>query len=170
MPLDEMCRQAARLGAGGFDALPADQWPTLKKYGLVPALALGGGMTVENGIIQKEGQTELAKSMQEFVGFCAENGCPNIGIAAGQRRGIFYAEGADRTVAFLNQLKGPAKDRGINLCLEVKNTKYEDPAIGRKDQVGNHLDWVVDVCNRVNHRGLRFFLTSTTFRSWMETS
>src|SRR6476660_10533213 len=35
---DEQCREAARLGAYGFDLVGPQDWPTMKKYGLVPTL------------------------------------------------------------------------------------------------------------------------------------
>jgi hydroxypyruvate isomerase len=149
-PLDDMCREAARIGLSGFDGVRADQWPILKKHGLVPTMAVGGGMTVENGIIQTQGVSELIKSMQAFIEVCSENGCPTLLIAGGQRRGASYTEGSARAVTFLNQLKERAEEKGVNLCLEVMNSKYENPAIGRKDQIGDHLDWVADVCTRVN--------------------
>ena len=145
-----MCREAARIGISGFDAVPAAQWPTLKRHGLIPTLAVGGGVTIENGIIQQQGLNELVKSLQDLIDVCSENGCPNVLIVGGQRKGISYTEGADRAVAFLNQVKSRAEEKGVTLCLEVMNSKYEDPAIGRKDQIGDHLDWVADVCTRVN--------------------
>ena len=59
MPLEDMCVEAARLGAVGFDAVPSEQWPVLKLFGLVPTLARGGGISIENGIIQEQIQSEL---------------------------------------------------------------------------------------------------------------
>ena len=38
MTLDEMCREAAKLGIYGFDLINPKDWPTLKKYGLVPTM------------------------------------------------------------------------------------------------------------------------------------
>ena len=42
-PFEDCCREAARLGIEGFDLIcgPAD-WPTLKKYGLVPSMYPAG--------------------------------------------------------------------------------------------------------------------------------
>lgn len=150
MSLDDMCREAARLGAAGFDGIPQDQWPTLKKFGLISTLGLGGGITIENGIIQKRLQDGLAKSLAEFIDFCATHGCPNAAIVGGQRHGMSYTEGSDSAVAFLNRVKSRAEDKGVNLCLEVMNSKYQDPALGRRDQFCDHLDWAVEVCSRVN--------------------
>jgi hydroxypyruvate isomerase len=145
-----MCREAARLGAVGFDGVPPERWPILRKFGLISTMALGGGMTFENGIIQKQLETDLVKSLGEFIDNCATQGCPSAAIIGGQRKGMSYAEGADNAVAFLNRVKGRAEDKNVNLCLEVMNNKYQDPALGRSDQICDHLDWAVEVCSRVD--------------------
>ena len=36
--LEDRCREAARLGIKGFDLIGPADWPTLKKYGLVPSM------------------------------------------------------------------------------------------------------------------------------------
>src|ERR1017187_6669298 len=42
MTLDDMCREAVRLGLKGLEIVPIKDWPTLKKYGLVPTLCPSG--------------------------------------------------------------------------------------------------------------------------------
>jgi hydroxypyruvate isomerase len=150
MPLDDMYREAARVGAAGFDILSPAEWPTLKKYGLIPTMGLGGGMTVETGVIQKQLHNELVTSFEGFIDTCAANRCPTAAIVGGQRKGMPYAEGANNAVAFLNRVKGRAEEKGVTLCLEVMNHKYQDPTLGRVDQICDHLDWAVDVCSCVN--------------------
>jgi hydroxypyruvate isomerase len=149
-PIEVMCREAVRLGAAGMEVFPAEQWPTIRKFGLVPSCGIGGGITTENGIIRKEMHEELAKSLEKFIDECALNGVPDALIVGGQRKGMSYSEGANNAVAFFNRVKDHAEAKGVTLCMEVMNTKYEDPKIGRIDQVCNHLDWAVDVCTRVN--------------------
>lgn len=150
MPVEEMCRQAVRLGAVGFDFFPTNQWPVLKKFGLIPVIALGGGITIPVGIVQKQMHDELAKSLAGFIDHCAENGCQSVLISGGQRKGMSYAEGADNAVAFLNRMKGHAEEKGVTLSLEIVNSKYKDPALGRDDAVCDHVDWAAEVCTRVN--------------------
>lgn len=150
VPVEEMCREAVRLGASGFDFFPASQWPVLKKYGLTPAVTLGGGITIPRGIIQKQLHEEMAGSLTGFLGQCAQNGCPGVLISGGQRHGMSYAEGADNAVAFLNRMKDRAEETGVTLLLEIVNSKYKDPALGREDQVCDHVDWAAEVCTRVN--------------------
>ncbi len=150
MPIEEMCRHAVRLGASGFDFFPASQWPLLKKYGLTPAVTLGGGITIPQGVVQKASHDELAKSLSSFLRQCADNGCPGVLISGGQRNGISYSEGADNVVAFLNRMKDRAEETGVTLLLEIVNSKYKDPALGRADAVCDHVDWAAEVCTRVN--------------------
>jgi hydroxypyruvate isomerase len=66
-----------------------------------------------------------------------------------------YTDAATNAVEFLNRVKGHAEEKGVNLCVEVFNDKYQNPAIGRVDQASNHLAWVVDVVQRVNSPRVR---------------
>jgi hydroxypyruvate isomerase len=150
MPLEDRCREAAQLGCVGFDLVGPNDWPTLKKYGLIPSVALPGGVTMEDGIIHKEAHEKSLASLGAAIDECAAGGCPNIITVGGQRRGMSNAEGADNAVAFLNRIKARAEDKGVNICLEVMNSKLQDPGLGRKDQICDHLAWGVDVVQRVN--------------------
>jgi hydroxypyruvate isomerase len=150
LSLEDRCRVAAQLGCVGYDLIGPKDWPTLKKYGLIPTMAPPGGVTMEDGIIHKEAHEKSLASLGAAIDECAAGGCPNIITVGGQRRGMPNAEGADNAVAFLNRIKARAEDRGVNICLEVMNSRYHDPDLGRKDQICDHLAWGVDVCQRVN--------------------
>ncbi|PWU07875.1 MAG: hydroxypyruvate isomerase [Terriglobia bacterium] len=150
MPFEDVCREAARLGAKGMDLIPIQDWPTLRKYGLIPTMGPTGGVTFESGLIRKELHDGLEKSMSAALDDCSKNGCPNMITVGGQRKGMSYEEGADHAAALLNRVKARAEDKGVTICLEVMNNKFDDPALGRTDQICNHLAWGVDVCKRVN--------------------
>src|SRR5262245_66487517 len=52
---EDQCREAAKLGIEGFDLRGPNDWPILKKYGLVPSMYPGGpGGTIHVGTSQKE--------------------------------------------------------------------------------------------------------------------
>jgi hydroxypyruvate isomerase len=150
MPFEDRCREAARLGCVGFDLVGAKDWPTLKKYGLIPTMAPPGGVTMENGLIHKETHEKFLASLGAAIDECAAGGCPNIITVGGQRQGMPDAEGADNAVAFLNRIKSRAEDKGVTICIEVMNSKLQDPGLGRKDQMCDHMAWAVDVVSRVN--------------------
>jgi hydroxypyruvate isomerase len=155
MPLEDRCREAARLGCVGFDLIGPKDWPTLKKYGLIPTMAPPAGVTFENGIIHPETHDQFLASLGAAIDECAAAGCPNIITVGGQRRGMADAEGADHAVAFLNRIKSRAEDKGVTICLEVMNSKLKDPGLGRIDQICDHISWGIGVLKRVNSPRVR---------------
>jgi hydroxypyruvate isomerase len=150
MSFEDRCREAARLGCVGYDLVGPKDWPTLKKYGLMPTMAPPGGVTFEDGIIHREAHEKSLAALSASIDECAAGGCPNIITVGGQRKGMSNAEGADNAVAFLNRIKSRAEDKGVTICLEVMNSKLQDPGLGRWDQICDHLAWGVDVVQRVN--------------------
>ncbi len=150
LSFEDRCREAAQLGCVGYDLVAPKDWPTLKKYGLIPTMAPLGGVTMEDGIIHKEAHEKALQSMGPAIDECAAAGAPNIIIVGGQRKGMSDQEGADNAVAFLDRIKSRAEDKGVTICMEVMNTKLPDPLLGRKDQICDHLSWGVGVVKRVN--------------------
>ena len=39
--IDDLCRQGAEMGLSGIDLVEPEDWPTLRRYGLVPAMTQG---------------------------------------------------------------------------------------------------------------------------------
>jgi hydroxypyruvate isomerase len=149
LTFDEMCREAARLGYVGFDLIGPQDWPTLKKHGLVCTMAPAMGVTIRDGLIRPELHQAIERSMHEEIDLCAANGWPNIITVGGERRGIGYEEGKDHCVTLLNRVKAHAEDKGITICMEMVNSKYKDPEYGRADAIFDRLAWGADVCRRV---------------------
>lgn len=150
MSFEDRCREAARLGCVGYDLVGPKDWPTLKKYGLIPTMAPMAGVTMTDGIIHKEAHETAFQAFGPAIDECAAAGCPNIIIVGGQRRGMSNEEGADHAAEFFNRIKSRAEDKGVTICMEVMNSRLEDPLLGRKDQICDHLGWAVEVVKRVN--------------------
>src|SRR3954471_6821042 len=94
-PLEDCCREAARLGIKGFDLIGPDDWPTLKKYGLVPSMYPGGpGGTIPIALNRKENRARLQPLMDAAIDEAAANGVPNIITFSGNRNGLADQEGA----------------------------------------------------------------------------
>jgi hydroxypyruvate isomerase len=151
MSLDDMCREAARLGIFGFDLIDPQDWPILKRYGLVPTmLPPPYGGTIPDGINSKANHTRLEASMREGINLAAAAGCPNVITLSGSRRGMPDQEGADNSVLFLNKVKAHAEDSGVTICLELLNSKVNHP-----DYMCDHTAWGVAVMKRVNSPRVR---------------
>jgi hydroxypyruvate isomerase len=146
MPLEDSCREAARLGCTGFDLIGPADWPTLKKYGLTPAMyPPGPGGTIAEALNRKENHERIEKSFHAAIDEAAANGVPNIITFSGNRKGMDDREGADNCVASLTRVKSHAEDKGITLCMEYLNSK-----VNHKDYMFDHIAWGVDVMKRVN--------------------
>jgi hydroxypyruvate isomerase len=144
---EERCKILARIGFKAVDLPTAQQVPTLKQFGLVPALMTGTGTSFPNGLIRKEMHDQFEKATRAGIDMCVEVGCPNLIAIPGERRGMSREEGADNAVAFLNRVKGYAEQKNITLCMEITNSKVV--ADQRTDQVFDHVAWGFDVCRRV---------------------
>ena len=144
--IEDCCRKAAALGIRGFDLIGPADWPTLKKYGLVPSMyPPGPGGTIPDALNRKENHDRLEKDLRAAIDESAANGVPNVITFSGNRRGMADAEGADNCVAFLNKVKAQAEDKGITICMEYLNSK-----VNHKDYMFDHIAWGVDVMKRVN--------------------
>jgi hydroxypyruvate isomerase len=144
--LDDCCREAARLGIKGFDLIGPTDWPTLKKYGLVPSMYPGGpGGSIAEALNRPENHARLEPLMHAAIDEAAANGVPNIITFSGNRKTTPEQEGADNCVAFLNKIKAHAEDKGVTICMEYLNSK-----VNHKDYMFDHITWGVDVMKRVD--------------------
>ncbi len=151
MSLDDMCREAAKLGIYGFDLIKPEDWPTLRKHGLTPTMTpppFAG--TIPDGINRKENHPALLKSTHEIIDIAAQAGCPNVIMLSGNRRGMADEEGAANSVLFLNQVKGHAEEKQVTICLELLNSK-----VNHKDYMCDHTAWGVNVMERVNSPNIK---------------
>jgi hydroxypyruvate isomerase len=143
--LEENARDAARMGAKGYDLIGPKDWPILKKYGLLPTMVMGYGGTIPEALNRTENHSAIEKLMHEGIDLCAQEGAPNLITFSGNRRGMSDAQGADNCVLFLNKVKAHAEDKGVTICMELLNSK-----VNHKDYMCDHAVWGVDVVKRVN--------------------
>lgn len=144
MSFEDMCRNAARLGVKGFDLVGPDTFATLKRFGLVPTM-MSAGMTLAGGCNRKEDHAQLVPKVIANIDIAAKAGVPNVIALSGNRRGMSDQEGMDNVVAFLNQVKKAAEDKGVTICMELLNSRVD-----HKDYMCDHTAWGVQMCQRVN--------------------
>jgi hydroxypyruvate isomerase len=144
MSMEDMCKHAANLGLKGIDLVGPDTFATLKKYGLVPTM-VPGSMNLAGGCNRKEDHAQLLPKMREIIDLAAQAGAPNVIALSGNRRGMSDQEGMDNVVAFLDQIKKQAEDKGVTICLELLNSKVNHP-----DYMCDRTAWGVEACKRAN--------------------
>jgi hydroxypyruvate isomerase len=144
IPFDTLCRESARMGIKGVDLIGPEDWPTAKKYGLVPSM-VPSASNIKDGINRKENHERIEKGTRESIARAAEIGAPNVIVLSGVRAGMRDEEGMDNSILFFNKIKSYAEDKNVTLCLELLNSKINHP-----DYMCDHTKWGVDVCKRVN--------------------
>jgi hydroxypyruvate isomerase len=145
MSFEDSCREAARLGIKGYDLIGPADWPTLKKYGLLPTMyPPGPGGTIPEALNRKENHARLEKAMHAALDESAGAGVPNIITFSGNRKGMADQEGADNCVEFLKRVKAHAEDKGVMICIEYLNSK-----VNHADYMFDHFAWGLDVVKRV---------------------
>ena len=144
MSLDDLCRHGADIGLRGIDLVDHDEWPTVKKYGLVPAMTPGAG-TIPDGWNRKESHDRLTKEMQTNIERAAASKVPNVITFSGNRKGQADDEGRDNCILGLRRVKKMAEDSGVTICVELLNSK-----INHKDYQCDHTTWGVDVMKGVD--------------------
>src|SRR5690242_15299432 len=66
IPLEDLAREAARIGLKGIDLIEPPDWPIVQKYGLVPAMSPGAG-SIGNGWNRKENHDNLEKQFRDKI-------------------------------------------------------------------------------------------------------
>jgi len=144
LELDDMCREAARLGFWGIDLVGPETFPVLKKHGLIPTM-VPGGSEIKKGINDTKYHADIDRKMREAIKAAAAAGAPNVIVLAGDREGISDEQGLENCAAFLNNIKALAEDSKITLCMELLNSKVNHPGY-----MCDHTAWGVKLCQLVN--------------------
>ena len=144
-PLDQLCDYAAQIGLNGIDLLQPDEYQTPRKYGLICTMAYAGGGDIPNALNRTENHAAIEAAFRTNIPLAAKAGIPNVITFSGNRRGMSDDEGARNTIAGLNRVKKIAEDNGVNVCLELLNSKVNHP-----DYMCDHTAWGVRVMEEVN--------------------
>ena len=158
---EKMCQVAKDLGCKSIELAGPETWPTLKKHGLVCALAPNGmpGAPFMRGFNNPAYQPEVIARTSEAIDACAAAGFPAvIGFTGYKWRDaddpksgeISLAEGADNCVKGLKQIASHAEKQGVTICLEHLNTRDDShPMKGHPGYQGDDIDYVANIVRRV---------------------
>jgi hydroxypyruvate isomerase len=144
--LDDLCKEATRIGLKGIDLVTPDQYATVKKHGLVPSMTSGTNPnTIPIGLNRLENHERVLNSLKNDITLAAAAGVPNVITFSGNRNGMPDGEGLENCVTGLNKIKSFAEEKGVTVNLELLNSK-----VNHKDYMADHSAWGVQVAKRVN--------------------
>jgi hydroxypyruvate isomerase len=144
-PLEQLCASAAEMGLNGVDLLDPDEYEVPRRYGLICTMGYAGGGTIPDALNRTENHAAIEAGFRLNIPLAAKAGVPNVITFSGNRRGMSDDEGARNTIAGLNRVKKIAEDNGVNICMELLNSKVNHP-----DYMADHTAWGVRVMEAVN--------------------
>ena len=145
IPLEELCAYAARIGLKAVDLLNPDEYEVPGRYGLVCSMGYAGGGEIASALNRIENHARIEEGFRKYIPLAAKAGVPNVITFSGNRAGMSDEEGAKNTIAGLNRVRKIAEDHGVNICMELLNSK-----INHKDYMCDRTAWGVQVVQAVN--------------------
>ena len=142
IPLDDFCVAVKNMGLNAIDLLGPNDFPTLKKHGLVCSMIETHGL--KKGINTKDNHAECISKIRSAIDAAAEYGFPNVISFPGNRNGTSDEEGIENSVTALKQVVGYAEEKKVTICLEYLNSK-----VNHKGYMFDNMNWGVQVCKKV---------------------
>jgi hydroxypyruvate isomerase len=149
MSFEDFCRECARMGLESVELLGPNEWPTLKKVGLVCAMC-NGPDSIPYGWNRLEHHDDLLPKFEKAIPEVAAYGYPNIITFSGNRKGMSDEEGLENCVKGLKRLVPIAEKHKVTVCMELLNSKRS-----HKDYMCDHTAWGVEVVKRVGSDRLK---------------
>jgi hydroxypyruvate isomerase len=143
IPLPEFARIAKEIGLEAIELLAPEEWPVIRKYGLICAVSQPVD-TITDSLNRRENHARLIPLMKARLHECAAAGVPNLVCFSGNRRGQSDEEGLEICAEGYKELAGTAEKLGVTLCVELLNSK-----VNHADYQCDHTAWGVELCRRV---------------------
>jgi hydroxypyruvate isomerase len=140
MTVEQMCQVCVQLGLHGLDFVSSNDWPTLKKHGLICTMAHSGA----KGLNRKEDHEQAVAALRKTIEAVADAGFPNVICMSGNRAGLSDDEGAANCIAGLKQIAALAEEKKVTVCMELLNSKRN-----HKDYQCDRTAWGAEVCKQV---------------------
>ncbi len=149
--LDKMCEVAKALGCKSIELVGPSDFSTLRRHGLVCALAPNGmpDPPFVKGFNNPKYHDMVIAATRETIEACAEYKFPSVIAFTGFREDIPDDEGAENCVTGLKKIIGHAEKKKVNLCLEILNSRVAEEMKGHPGYQGDHTDYCMEIIRKV---------------------
>jgi hydroxypyruvate isomerase len=135
---------AREIGFAAVELLPESLFGLAKDSGLQIS-AMNGHTTIENGLNQVENHARIELEILANLKLAEKWNVPNLICFSGNKREMDSVTGAQITAQGLARVAKHAENAGVNLILELLNSKVDHP-----DYQCDHTEFGLKVCNYVN--------------------
>jgi hydroxypyruvate isomerase len=147
--LEQLIKFAAETGFAAVEfwareGVPCEQVVELtSRYGIRVASMSAHG-TLTDGMNKRANHSRIVDEIHESIELARKWNIPGLITFSGNRNGLNDIAGAEACAECLSQVVGHAEEAGINLNMELLNSKVNHP-----DYQCDHTEWGVHVCKMV---------------------
>jgi hydroxypyruvate isomerase len=166
--IEQMARIASQLGCLSVELVPATEWETLKRHGLICALA--GSHSFVQGMNNPKYQAGCIDVLKKSIDNCADAGFPAVITFTGfaKETGAWAGgsapasgglpldstvvdpeEGIQNCVRGYKQIVSYAEKKNVSLSLEMLNSRVDETMKGHPGYQGDHIDYCMKIINQV---------------------
>jgi hydroxypyruvate isomerase len=148
MPAEQLIRACHRMGLPAMDVEEKD-FPLLKQLGMKPTMIGSHGFVI--GPLSRKNHPFCIEKLRRGIDLAVHWGSPHVITFTGMReKGVSDEEAARNCVDCWKQVIGYAEKKGINLCLEILNTRdASHPMKGHPGYFGNDVERCIDLIKQV---------------------
>lgn len=137
-------KEIFNIGITGVEMPPPEDYQMWRDLGFTIA-TIAGHKSLPDGLNKKENHTRIADELRESIEVAKKYEIPHLICFSGNREGKSEEEGAANCIEGLNLIKADAEAAGINLIMELLNSKVD-----HADYQCDHTPWGVEVIKAVN--------------------
>jgi hydroxypyruvate isomerase len=149
IPLEELCRAGKEMGLEGIDLVGPNEFPILKKYGLVCSMVSNPTIDGLGGITRAWNRVEhhdkLVQAYEQRIRETAEAGFERLICFSGNRAGLDDEQGLKNCEIGLKRILPVAEKYKVTLCMELLNSKRS-----HRDYMCDHTAWGVELVKRLS--------------------
>ncbi len=125
--LPDLCRAAAGMGLAAIDLLQPADWERVREFGLVCSMGYPADRKdfIATGFNDPAHHAQLLGELEAAIPLAARHGVPNVITMFGNRGAASDAQAIANCVAGLSRITALAEEQGVNVCLELLNSKVD---------------------------------------------
>jgi hydroxypyruvate isomerase len=155
--VEQMCQVAKQLGCKALGLVEPPDWHILKKYGLTNCLT-SSHMFVE-GMNNPAHQSMCIEKIRKSIDNNADAGFPSVisftGFTKTEAGTISPEDGIKNCVDGYKKIIGHAEKKGVNLCLEILNSRDPVEMKGHPGYQGDHTDYCIEIIKKVGSERMK---------------
>lgn len=140
--LEDLAAQAKKLGLVGIDLLGPEDFPTLKKHGLVCTMV--NSSPLSDGLCDPKFHDKCLEKMNEAIEATSAEGWRNVICFSGNARGISREQGMKNCVTALKKIVGVAEKKKVILNMELLNSRVD-----HADYMCDNSAWGIELVKQV---------------------